>query len=188
MAPHAPTRCIFLIGFMGAGKTTVGRALARRLRWTFHDLDQIIEQEQGKPVPAIFAEAGEEEFRRLESAALQGLLARAAADGTGGEPQIVALGGGAFARAANRDAIEHFGAITILLEAPLEELQRRCRQDPAVRPLALDEARFGELFRERQAAYSRAQFRIDTMNKAVEEVAAEIERRLAAAVKAEGSE
>jgi shikimate kinase len=173
---------------MGAGKTTVGKALARRLRWTFQDLDQIIEQAQGKSVAAIFAEAGEEQFRRLESAALSELLARAETGDAGGEPQIVALGGGAFARDANRDAIDHAGAVTILLGASLEELQRRCRQDPAVRPLALDEARFAQLFRERQAAYSRAQFQIDTMNKAVEEVAAEIERRLAAAAKVEGSE
>jgi shikimate kinase len=176
-----------LIGFMGAGKTSVGQALARRLRWTFQDLDQIIEQVEGKPVAAIFAEAGEEQFRRLESAALRELLARAATGDAGDEPQIVALGGGAFARTANRDAIERAGAVTILLEAPLQELQRRCRQDPVVRPLAMDEAGFAQLFRERQAAYARAQFQIDTMNKAVEEVAAEIERRLAAAVKGEGS-
>src|SRR5215470_15159503 len=106
MAPEPRTRCVFLIGFMGAGKTTVGKALARRLGWTFHDLDQIIEHAQGKPVAAIFAEDGEAEFRRLESTALSELLARPAQNDAGGEPQIVALGGGAFARAANRDAIQ----------------------------------------------------------------------------------
>jgi shikimate kinase len=168
---------------MGAGKTTVGRELARRLRWTFQDLDQIIENAQGKSVAAIFAEAGEEEFRRLERAALSKLLAGPA--DAGGGPQIVALGGGAFTRAANRDAIDRAGAVTILLQAPVEELRRRCDKDVSVRPLAQDEARFAQLFWERQAAYSLAQLHVDTMNKAVEEVAAEIERRLAAAVKAE---
>ena len=188
MAPHARAQCIFLIGFMGAGKTTVGRALAQRLRWTFQDLDQIIENAQGKSVAAIFAEAGEEEFRRLESAALNQLLAGEAPAESGGQPRIVALGGGAFARAANRDAIERAGAVTILLQAPVEELQRRCGKDASVRPLAQDEARFTQLFWERQAAYSLAQLHVDTMDKAVEEVAAEIERRLAAAVKAESTE
>ena len=186
MAPHPRTQCIFLIGFMGAGKTTVGRELARRLRWTFQDLDQIVENAQGKSVAAIFAEAGEQEFRRMESAALNELLAGPA--DAGSEPRIVALGGGAFARAANRDAIERAGALTILLQAPVEELRRRCGGDVSVRPLAQDEARFAQLFWERQAAYSLAQLHVDTMDKAVEEVAAEIERRLAAAVKEEGTE
>jgi shikimate kinase len=173
---------------MGAGKTSVGRVLARRLQWTFQDLDQIIEDAQGKSVAAIFAEAGEEEFRRLESAALNEVLAKPAAGDAGGEPRIVALGGGAFARAANRAAIERAGAVTILLQAPVEELRRRCGLDVSVRPLAQDEARFVQLFWERQAAYSLAQLHVDTMDKAVEEVAAEIESRLAAAVKAEGIE
>jgi shikimate kinase len=90
----------------------------------------------------------------------------------------------------NRDAIERAGAVTILLQAPMEELRRRCGKDKDVnvRPLAQDEARFAQLFWERQAAYSLAQLHVDTMDKAVEEVAAEIEHRLAAAVKAEGTE
>ena len=55
---------MFLIGFMGAGKTTVGRALARRLGWTFHDLDDVIEQREGRTIAAMFAESGEAAFRR----------------------------------------------------------------------------------------------------------------------------
>jgi shikimate kinase len=188
MADLAPTRCVFLIGFMGAGKTTVGQALARRWHWTFQDLDQIIEHRRGKSVAAIFAEAGEAEFRRLESSALNQLLALSMQNDAGRGHRIVAVGGGAFVQPANRQAIQQAGAITVLLEAPLEELRRRCRQDTNVRPLALDEARFAQLFAERQAAYSLAQFRVDTMNKAVDEVAAEIERLLSAVVKPEVTE
>src|SRR5262249_35022046 len=153
MVPEPRTRCVFLIGFMGAGKTTVGKALARRLGWTFHDLDQIIEHGQGKSVATIFAEGGDAEFRRLERAALNELLRRPTQTAAGREPQVVALGGGAFARPENRDAIQRAGAITILLQAPLEELQRRCGKDSSDRPLAHDEARFAQLFQERQAAY-----------------------------------
>ena len=184
MAPARQTRCIFLIGFMGAGKTTVGKALARRRQCSFQDLDQIIEDARGKSVAAIFAEDGEAEFRRMESQALNRVLAEAAQAG-GREARVVALGGGAFAQPANRDAIRQAGAVTVLLQAPLEELRRRCRQDANVRPLAQDEARFAQLLGERQEAYALAQFHVDTMNKAVDEVAAEIERRLAAAVQGE---
>jgi shikimate kinase len=148
----------------------------------------MIEDAEGKSVAAIFAEAGEEAFRRLESAALNEILAGPAPGNAGGEPGIVALGGGAFTRAANRDAIERAGAVTILLQAPLEELRRRCSTDASVRPLAQDEARFAQLFWERQAAYALAQLHVDTMDKTVEEVAAEIERRLATAVKVEGNQ
>jgi shikimate kinase len=175
------TRFVCLIGFMGAGKTSVGRALARRMGWTFQDLDQIIETNQGKPVAAIFAGAGEAEFRRLERATLEDLLNR---ESTGGNT-VLALGGGAFAQAHNRDALEKSGAITVLLEAPLEELRRRCDCDGHVRPLAREAARFAQLFAARRATYELARMRVDTMNKPVDQVAAEIEHMIRAASKPE---
>src|SRR5262249_859296 len=111
-------RRIVLIGFMGAGKTTVGRALARRLRCRFQDLDDLIERPEGQSVARIFASAGEAEFRRAENAALGDLL-----QGNASQSDLVlALGGGAFAQAQNRVLLEQAGAITVLLEAPLEEL------------------------------------------------------------------
>ncbi|HET7871527.1 MAG TPA: shikimate kinase [Terriglobales bacterium] len=178
MAHADRTRRVFLIGFMGAGKTSVGRALARRLGWVFCDLDDLIEEREGNSIAAIFAEQGEAAFRQAESAALKVLLEeRVQGD------RIVALGGGAFVQAQNREALEQSGAITVLLDAPLQELRRRCREDEGsrVRPLAQQEDRFTELFIARRPAYERARHRVETMGKTVEEVAAEIECILAAA-------
>jgi shikimate kinase len=172
---------VCLIGFMGAGKTSVGRALARRMGWTFQDLDEIIESNEGKPVAAIFAGAGEAEFRRLESAALEDLLNRKTTGGT----KVLALGGGAFVQPDNRAALERSGVITILLEAPFEELRRRCASDDHIRPLAREESRFAQLFAARRAAYQLARVRVDTMNKPVEQVAAEIEQILGTVSKPE---
>jgi shikimate kinase len=167
-------RRVVLIGFMGAGKTTVGRALAQRLRWPFYDLDDLIEQRERQSVPEIFASAGEAAFRRAESAALQALLQESASAGD----LILALGGGAFVQEQNRSLLEQAGAVTVLLEAPLEELQRRCQGERKERPLARQQERFAELFAARQAAYGRAQFRVQTLGKPVEQVAAEIEELL----------
>src|ERR1700758_2546976 len=83
--------CVVLIGFMGAEKTTVGRALAERLRWKFLDLDDLIEQREQKSVAEIFASSGEAAFRRMESAALSSLLQDRAND----SDLVLALGGGA---------------------------------------------------------------------------------------------
>lgn len=177
MARNEPTRRIFLIGFMGAGKTSVGRALAARLGWKFTDLDNIIEEREQATVAAIFAERGEEEFRRVESAALTALLH----DDAASRDLVTALGGGTFIQPANRAALEHAGATTVLLEASLEELRRRCLEAGNARPLARDAATFNELFAVRRAAYEQAHYRVDTMGKSVEQVAEEIEKILAVA-------
>jgi shikimate kinase len=159
---------------MGAGKTTVGHALARRLRWNFLDLDDVIEQREHKSVAEIFASSGEPAFRRMESAALTALLQ----DRQAGSDLILALGGGAFVQKQNRDALNSAGAITVLLEAPVEELRRRCQAEHRVRPLAQQDARFNELFAARRADYALARFTVQTLNKSVEQVTAEIERLL----------
>jgi shikimate kinase len=169
-------RRVFLIGFMGAGKTTVGRKLASRLGWDFYDLDQVIESREGRTVAEIFAAHGEPAFRRAESAALEQLLQ----DSAGGRDLVVALGGGAFVNPRNREALQRAGAITVLLEAPLEELRRRCGSDAVIRPLATDEKRFADLFEARQAAYRLARYRVNTLDKTVDDVAAEVEGILAA--------
>jgi len=171
---------VVLIGFMGAGKTTVGRALAKRLRWKFHDLDRVIEQREQQTVAEIFAGRGESGFRRAETAALRDLLHE--------DPQthdlVLALGGGAFVQPQNRKLLEKAGAITVLLEAPLSELKRRCQGERKVRPLAKEDARFAELFAARRADYQRARYRVQTLNKPVGQVAAEVVH-LVKAVKAE---
>jgi shikimate kinase len=170
-------RCVVLIGFMGAGKTTVGRPLAKSLRWNFLDLDDVIEQREKKSVAEIFASSGEPAFRRMESAALAALLQ----DQHAGSDLILALGGGAFVQKQNRDALNSAGAITVLLEAPVEELRRRCQAEQKARPLAQHDARFNELFAARRADYALARFTVQTLGKSVEQVTAEIERLLKAA-------
>jgi shikimate kinase len=161
---------------MGAGKTTVGRALAKRLRWQFLDLDDVIEQREHKSVAEIFASSGEPAFRRKESAALAALLQ----DHRAGSDLILALGGGAFVQKQNRDALVSAGAITVLLEAPVEELRRRCQAEHKVRPLAQQDARFNELFAARRADYALARFTVQTLDKSVQQITAEIEQLLQA--------
>ena len=162
---------------MGAGKTTVGRALAKSLRWNFLDLDDVIEQREQKSVAEIFASSGESAFRRMESAALAALLQ----DRQSGSDLILALGGGAFVQKQNRDALISAGAITVLLEAPVEELLRRCQAERKVRPLAEQDARFNELFAARRADYALASFTVQTLDKSVQQVTAEIEKLLQSA-------
>lgn len=178
MVQRHSSRRVFLIGFMGAGKTTVGRALASRLGWKFCDLDQAIESREGKTVAEIFAVQGEPGFRIAETAALRELLQ----DCSSAHDLVIALGGGAFAQPQNREALQKAGAVTVLLEAPLEELRRRCYADKTIRPLARDQNRFAELFELRRVAYGLATHSVNTMGKRVEDVAAEIQRILTAAM------
>jgi shikimate kinase len=164
-------RCVVLIGFMGAGKTTVGRALALSLRCDFHDLDDAIEQREQRSIAEIFAASDEAAFRHAESSALAALLQERSAM----NDLVIALGGGAFAQEQNRAVLDAAGAITILLEAPLEELRRRIDSENKVRPLARQQTRFNELFAARRADYALARFKVQTMNRPVEQITAEIE-------------
>jgi shikimate kinase len=116
----AHLRRIVLTGFMGAGKTTVGRLLAARLGWEFLDLDAYIESRTGLAVPSIFAAHGEAHFRHLESQALAASLGRSNV--------VLALGGGAPESLTNRLLIEQTPATaTIFLDAPFATLFDRCR-------------------------------------------------------------
>jgi shikimate kinase len=166
---------------MGAGKTTTGKALAQRLSWKFCDLDDVIEDRAQNSVAQIFASSGEAAFRQMESAALRALLQDRVSPGN----LIVALGGGAFVQPENRSVLEQADAITVLLDAPLNELRRRCGLDGKERPLAQHAERFDRLFEERRAVYERAQFKVETLGKAADEVAAEIEQLVKAAQKVE---
>lgn len=110
---------IVLTGFMGAGKSTVGRLLADQLGWTFLDLDAHLEARAGATVPELFERHGEPHFRRLESSALASALR---------QPQLVlALGGGAPETLTNRLLLEQTpGTLTIFLDAPFATLFDRC--------------------------------------------------------------
>ena len=157
----------------------MGKALAQRMGWSFRDLDEVIEAREHKTVSAIFASEGEEGFREIESVVLRELLASTPGN------CVVALGGGTFVQPRNRIALQQAGAITVWLEAPLDELKRRCIADSVTRPLALDETRLDQLFEARREAYSLAQFRTETSGKAAEEVAIEISNLLHAVFESE---
>jgi len=155
---------IFLIGFMGAGKTTVGRALAKRLRYRFLDLDDMIAQQTGKSVQQIFVELGEPEFRRLETEAIRSLreLRRT----------VVALGGGAYVSQVNRDLLRRIGK-TVWLACPIEVCLRRIRGDKS-RPLLGDKESMQRLMDERWRSYLQADCGINSAELTPERLATEI--------------
>jgi shikimate kinase len=165
---------VFLVGFMGAGKTSVGQLLAERLGWRFVDLDRQIEARAGRTVANIFRELGESTFRQLETEALQKLL-HALRDG---DPTVIALGGGAFVQPGNRELLESSGARVIYLDAPIDELRRRLGDDDPARPLFVDVERFHLLYQEREPLYRMAPHRVQTAGKTIVEVAREIETLL----------
>ena len=159
---------IFLVGFMGAGKTTVGRALARQLGWDFFDLDVLIETQAGRSVSAIFADSGEPEFRRLEREALQscGELVRT----------VIALGGGAYVPEENRTFLRLIGK-TVWLDCPLEVCLRRIGGDRS-RPLLGGDDEMRALFEHRSSAYAQADFAVQAGNHSPELLAIEITKLL----------
>jgi shikimate kinase len=165
---------IVLTGFMGSGKTTVGRMLAEQVGWTFHDLDDEIERRTGMTVPQIFAEKGEEMFRRQESAALASLL--------GQHRMVLALGGGAPELLGNRLLLEQTPHTAVVyLAAPLETLVARCGQQAqdssaTARPLLSEAA---ERFQRRHPIYERvAKHHVTTTEMEAPEVVSAILRTL----------
>jgi shikimate kinase len=146
---------IYLVGFMGSGKTTIGRRLADELGWSFADLDADIETEVGTTIAQIFDTRGEEEFRRMETAAIQKRVRMIEK----GRPMVVALGGGAFAQRGNFELLENNG-ISVWLDCPFSIVRARVSQE-SDRPLARNPYKFRELYDNRLAAYQRADYRIE---------------------------
>jgi shikimate kinase len=146
---------IYLVGFMGSGKTTIGRRLADELGWSFADLDADIEAEVGTTIAQIFDTRGEEEFRRIETTAIQKRVRMIEK----GRPMVVALGGGAFAQRGNYELLENNG-ISVWLDCPFSMVRARVSQE-SDRPLARDPEKFRELFENRREAYQRADYRIE---------------------------
>ena len=128
-ALNALDRHLALIGFMGAGKTTLGQTVARRLGRQFHDVDREVEEAHG-PIWEIFAERGEAAFREIEADFLRRICARR-------EPAVVAVGGGAV---ETRDLLGSVDVFTVLLDVDVETAWRRVQGSR--RPLAQDEAEF----------------------------------------------
>ena len=159
---------VFLVGFMGAGKTSVGQALSRRLGWAFEDLDDRIQTRESETIEHIFRTAGEAAFRIAEREAVRELLAEVAAS-----PRVVALGGGTFADPETAFLLQGTGFPIIFLDASVEELWRRCCEQALERPLRQDLDQFTELYHRRHPHYLRASLRVETGGKAIETIATE---------------
>lgn len=139
---------VYLVGFMGSGKSTVGRALGKRLGWNFYDLDDEIEAAEKTTIAELFETRGEAEFRRIESAILREHVKWIER----GRPAVLALGGGTFVDETNRQLICGNG-IAIWLDCPFETVQRRVA--PAShRPLARDPEKFASLYQSRRDTYA----------------------------------
>jgi shikimate kinase len=160
---------VALVGFMGAGKTSVGTALAERMGWRFMDLDVLIEKREGRSVPQIFEQDGEAKFRELEWKALQEILT--AADS---RFLVLALGGGAFISKSIRELLRERDVPAVWLDAPADELFRRCEQPDLVRPLRRDQQQFAKLYEQRLSSYRQADLHVITTNKEIRVVAEEI--------------
>ena len=144
--PHL--RRLVLTGFMGAGKSTIGRLLADRLNWSFLDLDAHLEARTGATIPQLFERHGEAHFRRLESTALASALGR--------DHTVLALGGGTPEELTNRLLLEQTPAtVTIFLDAPFPTLFDRCMLQDIARPVLADPAAAQLRFNKRHPLYRR---------------------------------
>ncbi len=160
-------RNIFLVGFMGAGKSTVGKILADKIGYEFLDEDKLIEDRAGTTIAEIFAEQGEPYFRDMESETTESLAS--------GDKQVIATGGGVVQRDRNWDAMKSNG-ITIYLKASVETIWERIKDD-TTRPLLqvenpVETAR--ELLSKRTPMYEKADIIVLTDNLTLEQAADEI--------------
>jgi shikimate kinase len=159
---------IYLVGFMGAGKTTLAHARARRLGWHAEDVDALIEARERRSVADIFARDGEPYFRSLERQVIFSLLPMRHA--------VVATGGGTFVDPENRAAINADG-VSVWLDLPFDELLARIPPDGR-RPLASDLAQMTLLYEGRRLAYQQAHLTLDAARLRTEELIEELVDKL----------
>jgi shikimate kinase len=155
---------IYLVGFMGAGKSTLAKALGRRLDWRVEDVDERIEAREGRTIASIFSREGEPYFRAVERAVLLDLLPLRHA--------VVATGGGTFADAENRVTIMRDG-YAVWIDLPLEDVIGRIPSDGR-RPLAADRAGFERLYAVRRTSYGQAHLRLDGAGAPVESLVEQV--------------
>ena len=159
---------IYIVGFMGSGKSTIGPVLAGKMNRPFYDLDDLIEEEQERTISEIFESQGEEHFRKLESNKL--------VQNPPSEPCVMALGGGTFVSEANRDYISKHG-ISVWLKIPFQLARGRCK-DSQHRPLAKNPAQWESLFQRRERVYRVADIQVEVEDKSPQQICAEIQSRL----------
>jgi shikimate kinase len=155
---------VYLIGFMGAGKSTVARALAKRLDWAVEDIDERIEKRERRDIPTIFRQEGEPYFRAIEQEELIALLPA--------RGMVIATGGGTIINPMAREMMLRDGAV-IWLDAPFTTVLDRVPLDGR-RPLAADRIEMESLYNQRLMAYSRAHLRLDAGKRSVEELVDQI--------------
>ena len=157
---------IYLIGFMGTGKTTVGTELAKQLHYSFYDSDQRVVERTGKSITELFEELGEDGFRKLEQEALQSLPI---------EKGIIATGGGIILKEENRLYMKKTGYV-IWLDASPEEIGKRLESDSSRPLLSRDKTnQIKQLYYSRVDLYNHAaDSRIVTDGKTVDEIIKEI--------------
>ncbi len=168
--PEPATRVV-LIGFMAVGKTTVGRLAAKRLGYSFEDMDRRIETRAGRSIQAIFREDGEEAFRAMERDEAQALKDVSHC--------VIAAGGGAFTRPETRTLLQE-GAITVWLRCDIDTALARIPADGS-RPLAGNHDIMRALLNAREAVYSMADMAVDaagTPDQVAERVVALVRQRL----------
>lgn len=151
-------RMICLTGFMGSGKSTAGRLLARQTGWPHVDLDTRIVDAAGQTIPEIFSRLGEPAFRDLEHDQLERVLGEAEASG---QPRIISLGGGTVTQARNVMLLREKGAVLVWLRCAIEELLSRCAQITD-RPLFRDEASFRQLYSQRLPSYEASDYVVES--------------------------
>jgi shikimate kinase len=152
-APSMTDRRIVLVGFMGCGKTTVGRELARRLNCELLDLDSFITERQGRSPAEIIQQDGEPAFRVIETSALDDVLRQS-------ELRVIALGGGTWTVVENRALIAFDECVGVWLDAPFELCWKRITSGGIVRPLAPDRKTAQELYESRVESYALASIRV----------------------------
>ena len=155
---------IYLIGFMGAGKSTVGRRLAKKLGWKFVDLDEEIERSEHRAIADIFRELGEPRFREIEHRCLERIAVST--------KTVVALGGGAFITPGNRELAEKTG-LTVWLKVSFENIARRVKID-GTRPNFASMEKAEALYRTREPFYALAKAHVSTDDRTPEAIADEI--------------
>jgi len=155
---------IYLIGFMGAGKTTVGRRLAKKLGWKFIDLDREIERREGRRIAKIFRDKGEPYFRSLEQRCLRDIASS--------PRSVIALGGGTFIDPTNREVAEKSG-LTVWLKVSFRTVADRVKID-GTRPKFGNEDQAEHLYQSREPYYALARLHVSTDTNSPESVANEI--------------
>jgi shikimate kinase len=162
---------VVLVGMMGTGKTAVGRTLAKRLKRPFYDTDHLIEEREGRTIPAIFESNGEAYFRDVETAIIREVAARPVG--------VIATGGGALLRGENRAALKQRGVL-VWLQADLKTMVNRTKRR-STRPLLNMQDRSAQLaglLAERMPLYAEADISVDSTDQNVEAVAQRIMKQL----------